>query len=171
MHEPFEGLAPDGERRLEALVVSMAIRRTTVDGTQLLVQRRYVEERHWGTWELPQGHVKPTETLAGAAVRETFEETGLRLTVDGSSPLLGGAGDVTTEALAALCVVAVDGGISHFSVCLEGRVPAQSRATPAEDNGPGRWMDPSELEALVERPEQVYPLNLPMIRAWLARYG
>lgn len=32
-------------------------------------------------WELPGGHVDPNETVAQAAVRETLEETGLRVRV------------------------------------------------------------------------------------------
>jgi len=42
-----------------------------------------VEERKGRGWYLPAGRVEPGETLAEAAVRETFEESGLQVTLDG----------------------------------------------------------------------------------------
>lgn len=45
----------------------------------LLVQER----KHGQTWYLPAGRVEPGESLAAAAVRETLEESGVRITLDG----------------------------------------------------------------------------------------
>lgn len=49
-------------------------------GEVLLVLRS--KEPQAGRWTVPGGRVEPGETLEDAAVRETFEETGLRVAVD-----------------------------------------------------------------------------------------
>ncbi len=42
------------------------------------------QERKYGsTWSIPGGRVEPGETLAAAAVREVFEETGVPVQLDG----------------------------------------------------------------------------------------
>ncbi len=48
------------------------------DGLVLLARRHGVSYGA-GLWGLPGGHVDDHETLAGTAVRETFEEVGLRV--------------------------------------------------------------------------------------------
>jgi phosphatase NudJ len=45
----------------------------------LLVQER----KHGQTWYLPAGRVEPGETLRQAALRETWEEAGLQIELDG----------------------------------------------------------------------------------------
>jgi phosphatase NudJ len=49
------------------------------DDRFLLVQER----KHGQTWYLPAGRVEPGETLLQAALRETWEEAGLRIELDG----------------------------------------------------------------------------------------
>ena len=41
------------------------------------------ERKHGQTWYLPAGRVEPGETLTAAAVRETLEETGVPVVLDG----------------------------------------------------------------------------------------
>jgi 8-oxo-dGTP pyrophosphatase MutT (NUDIX family) len=42
------------------------------------------QERKYGsTWSIPGGRVEPGESLAAAAVREVFEETGVPIALDG----------------------------------------------------------------------------------------
>lgn len=41
------------------------------------------ERKHGQTWYLPAGRVEPGETLAAAALRETLEETGVEVELEG----------------------------------------------------------------------------------------
>lgn len=41
------------------------------------------ERKHGGTWYLPAGAVEPGETLTQAAIRETREEAGIPIVLDG----------------------------------------------------------------------------------------
>jgi phosphatase NudJ len=50
------------------------------DGDRFLVVR---EAKHGQTWYLPAGRAEPGETLVAAAHRETLEETGVRIVLDG----------------------------------------------------------------------------------------
>jgi 8-oxo-dGTP pyrophosphatase MutT (NUDIX family) len=63
------------------------------------------QERKYGsTWSIPGGRVEPGETLAAAAVREVFEETGVPIRLDGilrveHSPAISGAHDTRVRVL------------------------------------------------------------------------
>lgn len=49
-------------------------------GQQILILQRSKAERSFaGLWEIPGGRMKPSETLLDACVRETSEETGIRV--------------------------------------------------------------------------------------------
>ncbi len=41
------------------------------------------ERKHGQTWYLPAGRVEPGESIAAAALRETLEETGVQVELDG----------------------------------------------------------------------------------------
>lgn len=49
-------------------------------GRRILLVR---EREHGGGWYMPAGRVEPGESLPDAAVRETLEEAGVRVTLDG----------------------------------------------------------------------------------------
>jgi 8-oxo-dGTP diphosphatase len=66
-----------------ALVVSVAVR----DGDKLLMVQEGKEHCR-GQWSLPGGRVEEGEGLVDAAVREVFEETGLRVRIVGMTHVL-----------------------------------------------------------------------------------
>lgn len=53
--------------------------RSSSAGSVLLVQRGEAPEK--GCWSVPGGSVEPGESLTDAAMREAFEETGLRVQI------------------------------------------------------------------------------------------
>lgn len=50
------------------------------DGKYLFIQER--QERAYGLWNIPAGHVDKDETIEHAAIRETQEETGYAVELD-----------------------------------------------------------------------------------------
>ena len=42
--------------------------------------------KYFGTWSIPKGHVEKGESLQQAAIRETFEEVGIKLSINRLSP-------------------------------------------------------------------------------------
>lgn len=63
---------------MKTLAASAVVK--NAEGKILLVLR--ANEPEAGCWTVPGGRVEPGETLEDAAVRETLEETGLRVAVD-----------------------------------------------------------------------------------------
>jgi 8-oxo-dGTP diphosphatase len=63
---------------MEVLLAASAVV-TDAEGRVLLVERSRDPQR--GRWSVPGGRVEPGESLEEAAVRETLEETGLRVVV------------------------------------------------------------------------------------------
>lgn len=108
-----------------------------------------VRERKFGqTWYLPAGRVDPGEDVRAAARRETLEETGIEVELDGL--------------LAVEHLPAPQGEAARlrFWFTAHPRDPAaQPKSQPDEESLEARWVGVKELAD--------YPLRAPEARQWL----
>ncbi|MUN63209.1 NUDIX domain-containing protein [Kocuria sediminis] len=100
------------------------------DGRLLLIRRGTDPQR--GRWSVPGGRVEPGETVAEAAVREAFEETGARV-----------------RAGRELGMVRVPGGPDVvYEVHDVAATYLGGTLRPGDDADEVRWVAPAELSAL-----------------------
>ena len=91
-----------------------------------------------GNWACPGGAIEMTESVADAAVRETFEETGVRIEITG---LLG----VYTNPGHVIHFTSNDEVRREFSVVLTAR-PVGGEPTPSSESSEVRWVAPADLD-------------------------
>jgi ADP-ribose pyrophosphatase YjhB (NUDIX family) len=119
------------------------------DAGEILLQRR----RDTGQWALPMGKQEIGETVTECAVRETEEETGVRVEVTG---LLGIFSDP------AHIVAYTDGEVrQEYEVTLLAR-PVSGEPTANDEASAVRWVAPGDLDEL-----DVHPTMHRQIRHWL----
>ncbi|HEY7279516.1 MAG TPA: NUDIX domain-containing protein [Trebonia sp.] len=104
------------------------------DGAVLLIRRT-----DNGNWALPGGAIEMNESVADAAVRETFEETGTRVEVTG---LLG----VYSDPRHVIHYTSNDEVRREFSIVLTAR-PVAGQPTPSAESREVRWVRPADLAA------------------------
>ena len=102
------------------------------DGAVLLIRRT-----DNGNWALPGGAVEMNESVADAAVRETFEETGIRVEVTG---LLG----IYSDPRHVIHFTSNDEVRREFSVVLTAR-PVGGEPTASAESSEVRWVPPGDL--------------------------
>jgi 8-oxo-dGTP diphosphatase len=109
-------------------------------GRMLVVKR--AEAPHLGLWSFPGGRVEDGESPLEAAVRETKEEVGLRVKIEGVF-------DVLTYLPAEL------GGSRWSQVVLIDYLarPAGGRVVLNPESSDFRWVLPSEMEGLETTPQ------------------
>jgi ADP-ribose pyrophosphatase YjhB (NUDIX family) len=103
------------------------------DGAVLLIRRT-----DNGTWALPGGAVEMNESVADAAIRETFEETGIKVEVTG---LLG----VYSDPRHIIHFTSNDEVRREFSVVLTAR-PVGGAPTRSAESSEVRWVAPADLD-------------------------
>ncbi|MFB7668901.1 NUDIX domain-containing protein [Kitasatospora sp. NPDC056138] len=105
------------------------------DAGRLLLQRRTDN----GMWALPGGKMELGESLADCGVRETLEETGIHIEIDGI------VGTYTSPAH----VFAYDDGEvrQEFSICLLGR-PTGGELRVSDESLEVAWFTPAETDGL-----------------------
>jgi 8-oxo-dGTP diphosphatase len=111
------------------------------DRQELLLVRRCDS----GTWELPGGRVDIGESAVEAAVRETFEESGLRVRITG---LVG----LFTDPACVIEAVAGDEIRQQFAVCFHGRAIWGRPHPDLQETSDAAWFDPADVAALAVQP-------------------
>jgi 8-oxo-dGTP pyrophosphatase MutT (NUDIX family) len=102
------------------------------DGAVLLIRRT-----DNGNWALPGGAIEMSESVADAAVRETFEETGIQVEVTGLLGIYSDPGHV-------IHFTSNDEVRREFSVALTAR-PVGGEPTPSSESSEVRWVAPGDL--------------------------
>ncbi len=102
------------------------------DGAVLLIRRT-----DNGNWALPGGAIEMNESVAGAAVRETLEETGIQVEVTGLLGIYSDPGHV-------IHFTSNDEVRREFSVVLTAR-PVGGEPTPSTESSEVRWVAPGDL--------------------------
>ena len=102
------------------------------DGAVLLIRRT-----DNGNWALPGGAIEMNESVADAAIRETFEETGIQVEVTG---LLG----IYTDPRHVIHFTSNDEVRREFSVVLTAQ-PVSGEPTPSTESSEVRWVPPADL--------------------------
>ena len=102
------------------------------DGAVLLIRRT-----DNGNWALPGGAIEMSESVAEAAIRETFEETGIQIEVTG---LLG----VYSDPQHVIHFTSNDEVRREFSIVLTAR-PVGGEPTLSTESSDIRWVAPADL--------------------------
>ncbi|MFG1612278.1 NUDIX hydrolase [Nonomuraea wenchangensis] len=114
---------------------------TVDDAGRILMQRR----RDTGQWALPMGKMEIGETPSQCAVRETEEETGVRVEPMGILGIYSDPGHVVAYS---------DGEIrQEYEVMLIAR-PVGGRPEANDEASDVRWVEPGELRTLDIHPTQ-----------------
>ncbi|MCA2224027.1 NUDIX domain-containing protein [Nonomuraea aurantiaca] len=119
---------------------------TVDDAGRILMQRR----RDTGQWALPMGKMEIGETPSQCAVRETEEETGVRVEPVGILGIYSDPGHI---------VAYTDGEVrQEYEVMLIAR-PVGGRPEANDEASDVRWVEPGELHTLDIHPTQWRQLN------------
>jgi 8-oxo-dGTP pyrophosphatase MutT (NUDIX family) len=102
------------------------------DGALLMIRRT-----DNGNWALPGGAIEMSESVADAAVRETFEETGIQVEVTGLLGIYSDPGHV-------IHFTSNDEVRREFSIVLTAR-PVGGDPTPSTESSEVRWVAPGDL--------------------------
>lgn len=120
--------------KANSIVVAVSVFVRDDRGRVLLIQRT-----DNGLWSLPGGGQEVGESVAETAVRETHEETGIRVEVLGIVGVYSDPGHVIEYS---------DGEVrQQFSLCFRA-VPVSGKPTPSDESHDVRWVARDELAAL-----------------------
>jgi 8-oxo-dGTP pyrophosphatase MutT (NUDIX family) len=118
-----------------SMVPSVNVVVTDDDGRLLMICRT-----DNGNWALPGGAIDLGESLVGAAVRETVEETGITCEVTG---LVG----IYTDPKHVIHYISNDEVRQEFSIVLTAR-PVSGEPTPSSETSEVHWVKPDAIAGL-----------------------
>ncbi len=101
-------------------------------GRYLLVQERRADV--FGLWNLPAGHAEPGETPKNAAIREAFEEVGLKVEIPSSEPFY----------------TAKDPVKNHIYIAFQATISGGRLEVFETELLDAKWLLPGEIERLHE---------------------
>ena len=122
--------APEPNSLVPAVTVVVA----REDGAILLIRRT-----DNGNWALPGGAIEMHESVAGAATRETFEETGVKCEITGLAGIYSDPRHV-------IHYTSNDEVRREFSIVLTAR-PVAGEPTASAESREVRWVRPSDVAA------------------------
>lgn len=108
----------------------------TDEGGRILMIRRTDN----GNWAVPGGAIDLGESLVGAAVRETVEETGITCEVTG---LVG----IYSDPRHVVRYTSNEEVRQEFSILLTAR-PIEGRPTPSSESSEVHWVEPDSIDEL-----------------------
>ena len=120
--------APEPNSLVPAVTVVVA----RADGAILLIRRT-----DNGNWALPGGAIEMRESVAGAAVRETEEETGVKCEATGLAGIYSDPRHV-------IHYTSNDEVRREFSIVATAR-PVAGQPTPSAESSEVRWVAPEDL--------------------------
>ena len=160
--------------------VTAIVQRRGPDGLEVLVQIRWkpsTDPTYTGTLELPSGLVHKHEPAYQAVVREVREETGLEVQVlspyaESEIPLEIHHGkthnDIAIAYMPFCCVQQIQGRRAYVGMAFLCRVVSGEFQANRDESRNPRWIKLAELvEMLQERPEGIFPLNVPVLRRYI----
>ena len=115
-----------------SLVPAVTVVAVREDGAVLLIRRTDNEN-----WALPGGAIEMRESVAAAAVRETFEETGVKVEVTG----LAG---VYSDPRHVIHYTSNDEVRREFTIVVTAR-PVSGEPSPSPESSAVRWVQPADL--------------------------
>jgi len=115
-----------------SLVPAVTVVAAREDGAILLIRRT-----DNGNWALPGGAIEMHESVAGAAIRETFEETGVKCEITGVAGIYSDPRHV-------IHYTSNDEVRREFSIVVTAR-PVAGQPTPSAESREVRWVQPPDL--------------------------